>query len=93
MTAYPEVVKEFWVYTGMRLALFLGSLGIVVGVWLLVADQVQLLWAVVIAFIVSGIGSWFLLDRQRAAFAMRVEDRAQRASAAFEQMKSKEDED
>jgi len=64
-----------------------------VGVWLLVGGSANVFVAVVIAFVVSGIGSWFLLDRQREAFARRVETRAERATAAFEQLKAKEDAD
>jgi protein-S-isoprenylcysteine O-methyltransferase Ste14 len=86
-------VKEFVIYTGLRIVLFLASLGVVVGVWMLLGDNVPLLWAVAIAFLVSGVGSWFLLDRQRNAFAKRVEERAARATAAFEAMKAKEDVD
>lgn len=93
MTAYPEYVKEFVVYTALRIVLFLASLAIVIGVWLLVGDQVPLLWAVAIAFVLSGVGSYFVLDRQRAAFAKRVEERAARATAAFDAHKAKEDVD
>lgn len=88
-----EGVKEFVVYTALRIVLFLASLAVVIGVWMLLADQVPLTWAVVIAFIVSGVGSYFLLNRQRAAFARRVEERAERATAKFEEMKSREDAD
>ena len=84
-------MKEFWIYTGLRIALFLGALGIVVGIWLLAADEVPVLWAVVIAFAVSGVGSYFLLDRQREAFARRVDARASAASKRLEEMRSKED--
>jgi hypothetical protein len=93
VTAYPEYVKEFVVYTALRIVLFLASLAIVIGVWLLVGDQVPLLWAVAIAFVLSGVGSYFVLDRQRAAFAKRVEERAARATAAFDAHKAKEDVD
>ena len=86
-------MKEFWVYTGLRVLLFLASLGIVIGVWLLVADQVPVLWAVIIAFVLSGIGSYFLLNRQREAFARRVEARADRVTARIDEMRSKEDRD
>ena len=41
----------------------------------------------------SGIASYFILDRQREAFARRVENRAAKASAAFEERKAREDED
>ena len=86
-------MKEFWVYTLLRLVLFLASFGVVVGVWFLVAGQAPVLWAVVIAFIVSGLGSYFLLDRQREALARRVQVRAEAATAKIEEMRSKEDAD
>jgi ABC-type bacteriocin/lantibiotic exporter with double-glycine peptidase domain len=86
-------VKEFWVYTGLRAVLFLATLVVVVGVWLLVADQVPLLWAVVVAFGISGIGSFFLLQRSREAFARRVQARADGATAALEARRSREDAD
>ena len=86
-------MKEFWVYTGMRIALFVASLALVIGIWAMLADQVPVLWAVVIAFVVSGLGSYFLLNRQREAFARRVDERAKRVSGRFEEMKAKEDVD
>lgn len=93
MTAYPEGVKEFVIYTAMRIGLFLSSLVIVIGFWMLIAGEVPILWAVVIAFALSGIGSYFLLNRQREAFARRVEQRAQRLTARYDDMKTKEDAD
>ena len=87
------VVKEFVVYTALRIVLFLATLGVVLGVWLLVADEANAFLAVIIAFVVSGVGSYFLLERQRAAFARRVEARAERATAAFEERRAKEDVD
>ena len=86
-------MKEFWIYTGLRVLLFLGALAVVAGIWAATAGEVPILWAVVIAFLVSGVGSYFLLARQREAFARRVEARASRASAAFEQRKAREDQD
>lgn len=87
------VVKEFVIYTGLRILLFLATLGVVLGAWVLVADEANVLVSVVVAFVVSGIGSYFLLERQRAAFAARVELRAERATAAFEERRAKEDVD
>ena len=84
-------MKEFAVYTGLRLLMFAATFGVVVGLWLLVAGQVNILAAVAIGFVVSGIGSYFLLNRQREAFAQRVEGRAERATKAFEQLRAKED--
>lgn len=86
-------MKEFWIYTGLRVLLFLATLAVVFGVWLLLADQVPVLWAVVIAFAISGVGSFYLLDHSREAFARKVQARAERASAAFEAQRSKEDVD
>ena len=86
-------MREFAVYTGLRLLMFVGTFGIVVGVWLLVGDKANIFLAVVIAFIVSGVGSYFLLNGQREALAKRVEVRAERASKAFEERKAKEDVD
>ena len=86
-------MKEFVVYTGLRIGLFVASLVVVFGAWALVADTVPILWVVVISFVISGLASYFLLNRQRAAFARRVEQRADRMQERFEQMKSKEDVD
>jgi membrane protein implicated in regulation of membrane protease activity len=86
-------VKEFVVYTALRIVLFLASLAVIIGVWMLVTGSVPLVWAFVIAFAVSGIASYFLLNRQRAAFARRVDERARRAQAAYEQMRAREDVD
>ena len=85
-------MNELLVYTGLRIVLFLASLALVVGVWALVADdRVNALAAVIIALVISGVSSYFLLARQREAFARRVEVRAARASAAFEERKARED--
>jgi uncharacterized membrane protein YfcA len=86
-------VKEFVVYTGLRILLFLATLGVVLGAWVLLADEANLFVAVVIAFVLSGVGSYYLLERQRSAFATRVEARAERATAAFEERRAREDVD
>jgi hypothetical protein len=85
-------VKEFVIYTLMRIVLFLAAFGVVVGVMALAFDgRFNLFWAVIAAFLISGIASFFILDRQREAFARRVEARAAKASAAFEERKARED--
>ena len=86
-------MREFAVYTGLRLLMFAATFGVIVGVWLLVSEEANIFVAVVVAFIVSGVGSYFLLNGQREALAKRVEVRAERASKAFEERKSKEDAD
>jgi hypothetical protein len=84
-------VKAFVIYTGLRLLMFAATFGIVAGVWLLVAGRANILVALVVAFLASGIGSYFLLNRQREALAQHVEARASRATKAFEELKAKED--
>jgi hypothetical protein len=90
---YPEPVKEFAVYTVLRLVMFAASFAIVAGIWLAVSDDVPLMWVFVIAFVLSGVASYFLLNPQRESFARRVDERAQKASAAFEARKAREDVD
>jgi len=84
-------VKEFVVYTGLRLLMFAATFGVVIGVWVLVGGKANIAVAVVVAFVVSGIGSYFLLNGQREAFARRVEARAARATKAFDDLRAKED--
>lgn len=86
-------MKEFWIYTALRVGLFIGAFCIVFGVWFLVADSVNVLLVVVIAFLVSGAASYVLLERQRNAFAVKVEDRAGRITEKYEEMRAKEDDD
>ena len=93
MSPYAGVVKEFVVYTGLRLLMFAATFGIVIGIWLLVGGNANVFVAVVIAFVVSGLGSYFLLNGQREAFAQRVEARAARATKAFDELRAKEDAD
>jgi hypothetical protein len=88
-----DLVKEFWVYTGLRLAMFAASFGIVVGVWALFTDSVPVLWALVIALAASGLGSYFLLNGQRQALALRVQTRAERMTQRIEDMRAAEDRD
>lgn len=78
----------------MRLAIFVACLLMVMGLWAAVNEgQVNSIWVLVLAFLLSGIASYFLLRRQREAFAQRVEKRASRAADRFEQMKAREDVD
>ncbi|WP_183095658.1 DUF4229 domain-containing protein [Nocardioides stalactiti] len=86
-------MKEFWIYTLMRLGLFVGSFALIFGVWFLVTEDVPLFWVILIAFVVSGVASYVLLERQRAAFASKVQGRAELATQRFEEQRSKEDSD
>lgn len=86
-------MREFLVYTGLRLALFVAAMSVVGGIWALFSDEVDLLLVILIAAIVSAVGSAYLLRGARERFAARVQERAARASRRFEEMRSKEDAD
>ncbi len=86
-------MKEFVVYTVLRLLMLLAAFGMVAGIWGLVAGEVPVLWALLVAFVISGVLSYFVLDRYREAFARRVQDRAAKASGRLDEMRSREDED
>ncbi|GGR60640.1 hypothetical protein J2S40_004450 [Nocardioides luteus] len=83
-------MKEFWIYTGLRLLSLVATFGIVAGIWSLVAGEVNLFFAIILAFVISGILSFFVLDPQRRAFAEKVEARAARA---VEAARAKEDDE
>jgi len=85
-------VKDFVVYTALRALLFVATLAIVAGIWLAVAgNSINWFLALLIALVVSGGASFFLLNGQRVRFAQRVEERAARAAARFEANRAKED--
>ncbi|GGU42607.1 DUF4229 domain-containing protein [Nocardioides albus] len=81
-------MKEFLIYTGLRLLSLVATFGIVAGVWSLVAGEVDIFLAVIVAFVISGVLSFFVLDPQRRAFAEKVEARA---AKAVEAARAKED--
>ncbi len=62
----------------MRLLLLASAIVIVIGTWSLFSDEVPFLWALVIALLLSGVSSWFLLARQREALALVLQERAGR---------------
>lgn len=86
-----DPVKEFAVYTSMRLGLFVAVLAVVVPLWVMILGHGSLLWPLLVSFLVSGLLSVVLLNRPREAFARRVEARAHRAAEKFEELRSAED--
>ena len=86
-------MKEFWTYTLLRIALFVGTTAVVWGVYALVADTINLAVVVLAAAVISSVLSWKLLAGPRNRFAASVEARAARASARFEEIKAREDTD
>ena len=87
-------MKEFAIYTGLRLGLFVVTYAVVGGLYVLVfGTEGVVLWPFLVAVIISAALSVRLLRRQREAFALRVQQRAERASAAFEERRAREDAD
>jgi uncharacterized membrane protein len=86
-------VRAFWTYTAMRVLLFVATAAVVFGAWVLVSGSAPIMWVLIIAFLVSGVASLFLLNPQRTAFARQVDERAHRAAEKFEEMRAKEDVD
>ena len=86
-------MKQFWIYPGLRLLFFAAAAAVVFGIWLAIAGTAPLMWVLILALVISGVASYFLLGRQRAALAQHVDVRARRASEKFEAMRAKEDVD
>lgn len=71
-------MKEFWIYTIARFALFFGTWGLVVGIWALLTDgEVPLFWPLLIGAVVSMALSTFLLRNLRENFVAKVQSRAE----------------
>ena len=85
-------MKEFIVYTAARFGIFLAVYGAVVGIYVLVAGTpIPVLWPLILAAVVSTGLSVYLLRDMRDRFAMKVQERADRMSQRFEEMRAKED--
>jgi len=69
----PRGGRAAVVYTGMRLALFLGCLGVVLAIGL------RGFAALLVALAVSGLISLFVLSRQRAAMSVAVDRKVSRS--------------
>lgn len=92
--AYCGVVKEFIVYTAARFGIFLVVYGVVIGVYVLVAGTpIPVLWPLLLAAVASTAVSMYLLAGMRDRFAAKVEQRADRMSQRFEEMRAREDHD
>jgi uncharacterized membrane protein len=85
----PQAPPAFWrsllVYSGSRIGVFVAILGLLYGV------GVRGLIVVFIALVLSGVLSYFLLDRQRTAFATALEARVERRRAAAAARVGRED--
>lgn len=88
-------MKEFVLYTAARIGVFVATYAIVAGIYLLVTggDTLPILWPLLVAAVISGVVSIYLLRGMRERFAAVVQQRADKASARFEAARSKEDQD
>jgi len=87
-------VKEFAIYTGLRLLLFAACYALLGWLYLVVFGRTgALVWPFIAAIVVSSLLSLKFLAPQRDRFAAVVQARAERATARFEEMRSKEDQD
>jgi hypothetical protein len=80
-------------YTLARLLLFAVAFGLVwtVGMRWLVWDELTLLWTTLVALVLSGVASYWLLGGLRDALARDVEARARRVAARIDESRRAED--
>jgi hypothetical protein len=89
-------VKEFVSYTLLRILLFVATYAVLGGAWILIADDPGVggeFALLVAAALISSVLSLRLLSGQRNRFAAKVEARATRATARFEEARAREDGD
>ena len=86
-------MKEFAVYTLARLGLFLATWAVLAGLATLVFGSPYWVWTLLVAALVSAVASYYLLTGPRERFAERVDARARKAAAAFEERRAREDQD
>ena len=87
-------MKEFVVYSGLRLGLFVLTYAALAALWVLAVGRDGLLLVPFLgAVVLSSVLSWKFLAPQREAFAARVQSRAERMSTKYEEMRAREDTD
>lgn len=82
-------MKSFWIYTGLRVLLFVATFAVVTGVWAgLNHGDVNWFWALISSFLISFLLAYPILMRQREEFAAKLQVRGDRM---VENMRSAED--
>jgi hypothetical protein len=86
-------VKDFIVYTALRILLFVACYAVLAGLWILLGggDTGAFVWPFVGAAVISSVLSLKLLNGPRERFAASVQARAARATSRFEEIRSRED--
>ena len=91
---YRRDMKAFAIYTALRLAIFVGCYAVLGWIYVGIFGRTgALVWPFLAALVVSALLSWKYLAPQRERLAAVVQGRAERASARYEAMRSKEDAD
>jgi membrane protein implicated in regulation of membrane protease activity len=83
-------MKEFAIYTGLRLVLFAASFGIL---WVALHSLIGIFPLLLLALIVSSILAIFVLRAARDRLAANIEQRADRIASRIQAARSAEDED
>lgn len=83
-------MKEFAVYTGLRLVLFAASFGVL---WVALENFFGIFPLLLLALVVSSILSIFVLRSYRDRLAGSIEQRASRMSSRLEESRRAEDDD
>ena len=87
-TAPPSVLRTYLVYTGLRLAVFVGTAAI-----LFLVVRINGFPLLLAALLVSSIASLFLLRRQRDALVQAQERKAMTRRAEKERLRARLDEE
>jgi len=83
-------MKEFAIYSGLRLALFAAALGIL---WVALHTLLGIFPLLLLALIISSILAIFVLRAARDRLAANIEQRAGRIASRIQAARSAEDED
>jgi membrane protein implicated in regulation of membrane protease activity len=83
-------MKEFAIYTGLRMVLFAAAFGIL---WVALHTLLGIFPLLLLALIVSSILAIFVLRAARDRLAANIEQRASRIASRIESARSAEDED
>ena len=83
-------MKEFAIYTGLRLVLFAASFGIL---WVALHTLLGIFPLLLLGLIVSSILAIFVLRAARDRLAANIEQRATRIASRIQAARSAEDED
>lgn len=87
-------MKAFAIYTALRLGIFVACYAVLGMLYVAAFGKAgALLWPFLAAIVISSVISWKYLAPQRERFASVVQARAERASARFEERRSREDHD